>query len=391
MFKKEIETFLVIAATIYPCILRKGIGASSNLFVDLISLILPQYLVLLDCKLVYVLVIVVLTPFVKRSNLFKGTTGLSKRRRVMRTLQTAITVNCIMINILENAGVLSDRFRSTIFYGISLGDLCKSSVVLIEGYKCARKANNSIYQRFILSLMAGTVICFVNLIMGTKHDITQYGANINFFLVLSCSYILFMVFRSKHNFKLALSLMIVQEYYLRVGRLDEIIFSEKRTGWLMRNKEGLNAILPTLVMFLFSSYIGRKMTNRKATLQVILTTFFVTCLFVVSYGYSNGMSSASRRLGNLSYTMLSLSLFFGQYMGLYVADYFFPLILTDLQLFIGHHMILLVFMSEVLKMIITDLEVGIHARNAYPCISNFFLLSSFIVIFYLFRLCAKPK
>ncbi|ELQ76209.1 putative GWT1 protein [Trachipleistophora hominis] len=391
MFEKEIETSFIIAATIYPSILRKGIKIGNNLFIDFISLILPQYIILLDHKLAYVLVIAMLAPFVKRSNLHGRTRNWSKSCRVIRTLQATITVSCIVINILENAEMLSEKFQPTTFYGISVGDLFRSFIVLIEGYKCARKSKESIHRRFILSLMAGIVICFINLVLGIKQDITQYGSNLNFFLVLSSSYIFFMIFKSKHNFKLALSLIIVQEYYLRVGKLDEVIFSEKRTSWMMRNKEGLNAILPTFVMFLFSSYIGRKMTNKRATLPSILVALFITCLFIISYGYSEEISFASRRLGNLSYVMLALSLFFSHFMCLYVADWLFPLILTDLQLFISHHMILMVFMSEVGKMVMKDHEIGIRARHTSPYFSNFFLLTSFIVIFYLFRLCSKPK
>lgn len=336
----------------------------------------------INLKLFIIRFIVVGLPFVKWSG---ETKPVAKKQCIISLLQSIMANNFILLSFLENINVFGESFQLTVFYGISLRDIVRSSIILVEGYKCARKVERSIYKRFLVSLSLGIILQLGYGFMNKHGDVREYGHDLNFFIVLASSYILFAILRSKHNFKLALSLSILHEYGLRVNKVDCIIFSEVRNTWFMKNKEGLNAIIPSFILFLFASYIGRIMTNKKPRIQRLCTIISVVSFYWIAYGWSKDMSAPSRRLGNISYIMLLLSLFFTQFIILYVLNYFVPITYSNLQRLVSKNMIALLFTAEATKILDWKQKLYSFVGDQYSSVFFFLILSGYILCFYFFN------
>ncbi|KAM0677677.1 Glucosaminyl phosphatidylinositol (GlcN-PI) nositol acylation protein [Binucleata daphniae] len=230
--------------------------------------------------------------------------------------------------------VFPEQHHKSDFYRNTLMDVGIGAFLFNNGcFYNLNTRNNAI--RILSLFLLGFVRLLTLRLLNYSYNLAEYGRDLNFYFVLGSVYFLFPFIDSKHNFKFAFILSIFWEYLLRIYEFDLWIFSEYRKNWFNMNKEGIFAILPSLIIFMYANCLGKiafyktklkenrnecKIGTQKirsmcfSVFNTMLTNKIVhendklihLCKYTGVFFYilytSCKLSLSSRRLGNMCYT-----------------------------------------------------------------------------------------
>ncbi|KAK1348464.1 putative glycosylphosphatidylinositol anchoring protein [Hamiltosporidium tvaerminnensis] len=350
----ETELFLVTSISYTSMLAYKCMNIQNSLALELIFWILPQYIAICYPDwIVYLYIMLICIIFLKRKNLFvkykeepiKNYYPILDSYRAYLMLMVVISIFAVDFNFYP------ERFKKSSFFGLTLMDVGIGSFLFNSGAMSVKMSRIKLIFNSLIMIGLGFVRLFTILYFNYTVDITEYGYHMNFYFILGAVYLIYGIIRSKYNFKIALLLTVIYEYFLRVKNQDVFIFSEYRNSLFLKNKEGIYSILPSLTIFMFSSEFGNIGFSKDSNKEKYMKILGMSCMFLFIYYISNGYMIASRRLGNLTYVswivgLHSLHLFLSLTVTAFVS--FKPL---RLHVWVSKNMLTLFLFSNILVLI----------------------------------------
>jgi glucosaminylphosphatidylinositol acyltransferase len=241
--------------------------------------------------------------------LFRRRTGKeqSAEKQIEGSLDLYRSTVIIMVSICTFACDFAQfpaRFMKTKMYGASLMDSGVFMFVINAGILASRKERKFSPKKSLVLFVLG--LTRMALIMsGYYADPTEYGTHMNFYFVFLASEIFFHCFKSFPPLSTGLGILFLHEIVLNTTSLPDLIFSDNRSNLLLANKEGILAVVPYTSVYLISKGIGKRVFADTISGTTRVRRMAASALFFyVGYIISASISPPSRRLGNLSISLL---------------------------------------------------------------------------------------
>jgi phosphatidylinositol glycan class W len=136
------------------------------------------------------------------------------------------------------------KHLKTKYHGISLMDVGIGSFLYHNGIIAPKLSKRRLLKIALYNIVLGMVRTMTIRYFDYTVDITEYGRDLNFYFMLSITYLLFSVIH------ICTAWFLVHQTLLSNG-LEEYIFKEERKRFIELNKEGIFNIAPSLSIFLF--------------------------------------------------------------------------------------------------------------------------------------------
>lgn len=221
------------------------------------------------------------------------------------------------INLLTAVAILAvdfkifpRRFAKTETYGYSLMDVGVGLFIYSNGVVTPQVRHSEFS---MIHLLKSTIPLFVlglgRFFVTSKIDynvpVSEYGIHWNFFITLAATKIfssLILKFVSmRYIIVNAILLLMAHELFLQLGLAQFVFSDEKRTNFLLANREGIVSCLGYISLYLFSVYFGSFMHGKNCEDYLHIKLSVISLLMLCTTFSLQSYFGISRRLANSAY------------------------------------------------------------------------------------------
>lgn len=218
-------------------------------------------------------------------------------------------LTAIAILAVDFKKIFRPRLGKTREYGFSLMDVGVGLFIYANGVVAPKRDESllKVIKSSLIIFAAGAVRYLLVQVAKYNVAVWEYGRHWNFFFTLGTtrvfSSLLIKLFGDRHLFIIAPLLLALHEFLLQFG-LADFVFAhlDRKTNFIVANREGIISSLGYLGLYLLSVPIGRMLRNTPKTYKMILLLMaLATATYSLNYHFRT-----SRTLANSAYCCWTL-------------------------------------------------------------------------------------